>query len=305
MGYYINPGAFAAVFTVPAEVADRHLKLAKGEHIKVLLYIMRNMSSGIDAEVIAKECGVTEYDANEALLYWADAGILMPDNPQPAAGKIKPAAVKKQTKPARGDVARRGAEDEKIKYLLQETQMRFGRNLKSNEASTLVWLYDDQGMDVSLILMIVQYAAAHNKANMRFIESTAVDWLDRGIDNVSAADEELRKIAMGEEAWRIVSIVFGFERRKPSKKENELSLKWIDEWKISKEMLEAAYDACVDAKSKFSFAYVAKIIESWHEKGYKKPEDIEKRAGSAGAGEETGYAAYNLELFEEMLNKKD
>lgn len=305
MGYYINPAAFSAVFTVPAEVADRHLKLAKGEHIKVLLYIMRNMSSGIDAEVIAKECGVTEYDANEALLYWADAGILMPDNPQPAAGKIKPAAVKKQTKPARGDVARRGAEDEKIKYLLQETQMRFGRNLKSNEASTLVWLYDDQGMDVSLILMIVQYAAAHNKANMRFIESTAVDWLDRGIDNVSAADEELRKIAMGEEAWRIVSTVFGFERRKPSKKENELSLKWIDEWKISKEMLEAAYDACVDAKSKFSFAYVAKIIESWHEKGYKKPEDIEKRAGSAGAGEETDYAAYNLELFEEMLNKKD
>lgn len=305
MGYYINPAAFSAVFTVPAEVADRHLKLAKGGHIKALLCIMRNMSSGIDAAVLADKCGITEYEANEALLYWADAGILMPDNPQPAAGKIKPAAVKKQTKPARGDVARRGAEDEKIKYLLQETQMRFGRNLKSNEASTLVWLYDDQGMDVSLILMIVQYAAAHNKANMRFIESTAVDWLDRGIDNVSAADEELRKIAMGEEAWRIVSAVFGLERRKPSKKETELSLKWINEWKISKEMLEAAYDACVDAKSKFSFAYVAKIIESWHEKGYKKPEDIEKRAGSAGAGEETGYAAYDLELFEEMLNKKD
>ena len=74
---------------------------------------------------------------------------------------------------------------------------------------------------------------------------------------------------------------------------------------LSKEMLEAAYDACVDAKSKFSFAYVAKIIESWNEKGYKKPEDIEKRTGTAGAGEETGYAAYDLELFEEMLNKKD
>lgn len=305
MGYYINPAAFSAVFTVPAEVADRHLKLAKGGHIKALLYIMRNMSSGIDAAVLADKCGITEYEANEALLYWADAGILIPDNPQPAAEKIKPAAVKKQEKPARGDVARRGAEDGKIKYLLQETQMRFGRNLKSNETSTLVWLYDDQGMDVSLILMIVQYAAAHNKANMRFIESTAVDWLDRGIDTVSAADEELRKIAMGEEAWRIVSAVFGLERRKPSKKENELSLKWINEWKISKEMLETAYDACVDAKSKFSFAYVAKIIESWHEKGYKKPEDIEKRTGASGAGDEPGYAAYNLELFEEMLNTKD
>ena len=88
MGYYINPAAFSAVFTVPAEVADRHLKLAKGGHIKALLYIMRNMSSGIDAAVLADKCGITEYEANEALLYWSDAGILIPDNPQPAADTV-------------------------------------------------------------------------------------------------------------------------------------------------------------------------------------------------------------------------
>ena len=34
MNYLINPKAFSAVFTVPAAVADKHLKLARGEHIK-------------------------------------------------------------------------------------------------------------------------------------------------------------------------------------------------------------------------------------------------------------------------------
>ncbi|MGN0494225.1 MAG: DnaD domain protein [Acutalibacteraceae bacterium] len=302
MEYCINPTAFSAVFTVPAAVADNHLKLASGEHIKVLLYIMRNMTAPIEPDAIADAVGISAYDVKEALLYWADAGILNSDGVTCEKSEIKPKAASRAEKPSRNDVARRGAEDEKISYLLRETQMRLGRNLKSNETSTLVWLYDDEGLDVSLILMIVQYAAAHNKANIRFIESTAIDWINKGIDNVSAADAELNNMAVCEQAWRIVSTAFGLERRKPSKKETELSLLWINDWKISREMLNAAYEVCVNAKSKFSFAYTAKIIESWHEKGFKTPADIkeEKRADQS-----EGFAAYDIDLFEKMLNTKD
>ena len=302
MNYRINPSAFSAVFTVPAEVADRHLKLARGEHIKVLLYIMRNMTVPINTSVIAEAVGISEYDVKEALLYWADAGILICDGDLKENAEIKPKTVNRAQKPTRRDVARRGNEDEKISYLLRETQMRLGRNLKSNETGTLVWLYDDEGLDVSLILMIVQYAAAHNKANIRFIESTAVDWINKGIDTVADADAELNRMAMGDQAWKIVSSAFGLERRKPSKKETELSLLWVNDWKMSKEMLEAAYEECVNAKSKFSFPYTAKIIDSWHEKGFKTPKDIQKRKQDV---EKEGYAAYDIDLFEKMLNTKD
>lgn len=302
MNYRINPSAFSAVFTVPAEVADRHLKLARGEHIKVLLYIMRNMTVPINTSVIAEAVGISEYDVKEALLYWADAGILICDGDLKENAEIKPKTVNRAQKPTRRDVARRGNEDEKISYLLRETQMRLGRNLKSNETGTLVWLYDDEGLDVSLILMIVQYAAAHNKANIRFIESTAVDWINKGIDTVADADAELNRMAMGDQAWKIVSSAFGLERRKPSKKETQLSLLWVNDWKMSKEMLEAAYEECVNAKSKFSFPYTAKIIDSWHEKGFKTPKDIQKSKQDV---EKEGYAAYDIDLFEKMLNTKD
>ena len=302
MEYRINPTAFSAVFTLPAAVADNHLKLARGEHIKVLLYIMRNMTAPIEPDTIAEAVGISEYDVKEALLYWADAGILNSDGALEKKTEIKPKTTSRAETPSRNDVARRGAEDEKISYLLRETQLRLGRNLKSNEASTLVWLYDDEGLDVSLILMIVQYAAAHNRANIRFIESTAVDWINKGIDTVAAADAELNNMAVCEQAWRIVSAAFGLERRKPSKKETELSVMWINDWKMSREMLNAAYEECVNTKSKFSFPYTAKIIESWHEKGYKTPEDI---MGDKKAEEKEDFAAYNIDLFEKMLNAKD
>lgn len=300
MNYYINPSVFSAVFTVPTAVVDEHLKLAKGEHIKVLLYIMRNMTSEISASQISAATGISSYDVDEALIYWAEAGILASKDAEVNLKKQKTKTQNYTEKPGRTDVAKRGAEDPKIKFLLGETQQRLGRNLKTNETSTLVWLYDDQGLDVSLILMIIQYAVAHNKANIRFIETTAMDWVNKGIDNIAAADDELRRLAMGEQAWNVVQKAFGMERRKPSIKEIELSLLWVDEWKLSSKMLMAAYEACVDAKSKFSIAYIAKILENWHKKGWNSPEDIKDTPKN-----DDGYAAYDIDLFEKMLNSKD
>ena len=97
MNYLINPKAFSAVFTVPAAVADKHLKLARGEHIKVLLYIMRNMSVNPDNAEIAAAAGLSEYEVEEALLYWAGAGILLPDGRSAEKTEIKAPAVKQNT----------------------------------------------------------------------------------------------------------------------------------------------------------------------------------------------------------------
>lgn len=302
MDYYINPTSFSAVFTVPTAVTDRYLKFAKAEHIKVLLYILRNMSENFSLNDISENTDVSLFDVKEALLYWADAGILVEKDKPAVVSDVKtPKTVQQSMKPSRTDVAKRGSEDPKIRYLLNQAQLKLGRNLKSNESSTLVWLYDDEGLDVSLILLIIQYAVQHNKANIRFIESVAVDWINEGIDNISDADEWFKNIALMEQSWAVVSKAFGLERRKPSKKESELVFKWIDEWKISKEMLVAAYEACVDAKSKFSFPYVAKIIESWHKNGYTKPEDIKQDTKP----EQNDMATFDLNLYQKMLDSED
>ncbi len=304
MNYYVNPAMLSSAFTVPCVVVDSYLKLAKAEHIKVLLYIMRNMWTEISIADVSEQTALSEYDIKEALLYWADTGILLPKE-QPVTAPTKPQKAKtvgREAKPSRTDVARRGMEDSKIRYLLQETQIKLSRNLKTNETSTLVWLYDDQGLDVSLILMIVQFAVERNKANIRFIEAIAVDWINKGIDSIAAADEELRNLAISEQTWNIVSQAFGLERRKPSKKESELAFTWINDWKLSKETLISAYDECVNSKSKFSFSYTAKILENWHNSGFNTAEEAKK---NNNVKNDSGFAAYDLDLYEKMLNSKD
>lgn len=308
MDYYINPANLTSAFTVPTAVVDSHIKFAKAEHIKVLLYIFRNMSAAFSPEEISEKTGVDVYNAKEALIYWADNGILLPLRQEKPAERPKAEPQTRVTvraqKPSRTDVARRGSEDKKIEYLLREAQIKLGRILKDNEASTFVWLYDDLGLDVSVIMLIIQYAVQHGRANLRFIESTAVRFINDGIDDISAADDELRKMAVSEQAWQVVSSCFGFEKRKPGKREGELSLLWLEEWKIPKELLVAAYDECVDRNSRFSLPYVAKIIESWHEKGYKTTADIESERRERTENKES-YASYDLDLYEKLMNSKE
>ena len=136
---------------------------------------------------------------------------------------------------------------------------------------------------------------------IKFIEQIALDWVDKGIDNLTDADNEVRNMAMRDKTWSIVCAAFGLDRRKPSKKETEYSVKWIEEWGFSRDMLTAAYESCVNSTSKFTFPYVAKILEKWHEKGYTKPEDIEGKPKTP----KNNIAAYDIELFEKMINSKD
>ncbi len=302
MDYSINPAELTSTVPVPSSVVDRYLRLAKAEHIKVLLYIFRKMMVE-ENKKISEATGVNEYDVKEALLYWADTGILLPLNkPQEAKSQETKTAVVRTEKPTRTDVARRGNEEPKIAFLLQGAQMKFGRNLKTNESTTLVWIYDDLGLDVSVILYIIELAVAQNNLNIRFIESLAVDWVNRGITTIEQAEEENKRRVQISSCWNIVCTAFGIEKRKPSRKEEELAYKWLCEWNLPKELLVEAYEENVNTKSKFTFAYTAKIIENWYNKGIRSVKDL---TNSKEENKKADGAAYDLDLYEKMLNTKD
>lgn len=309
MDYTINPTAFTSAFTVPCSVVDKHIKLAGAAQLKVLLWIMRNMGDGICIEKISQAIGLPEMDVKDALQYWIEAGIIIatgekPQKPQPEEKKTAKTAVRKAAiKPSREEVARRGLECPEIAFLLQEAQLKFGRGLRQNEASTLVWLYDDEGLSAALILMIIEYAKSENKCNIGFIERTAIDWINSGIDSISAAEKKIRELNDQKIAWNIVRSAMGIEDRRPSPNELKLAYKWVVEYGFSREILAEAYNQCVDNTSKFSMPYIRKILEDWHKKNVKTIEDIKtlKKPAKTKPNKKNNYAAYDLELAEKML----
>ncbi len=305
MKYNVNPAIFGNTYAIPADVADKYLKIATHTQIKVLLYFMRNISQGIDTAVIAAALSLAENEVDDALLFWSQCGMLSCENKQEQKEKT---VIVTSTMPTRADVIKRGLEDERLMFLLREAQLKFGRNLKQNESSLLVSLYDDHGMDASVILLLLGYAAREGKCNISFVKKTATHWLESGVETVIDAERLIADAAKQNLAWQIVQNAFGIEKRNPSTKELEYSNRWINEWKISGDLLKAAYDVCIDANAKLSMAYVAKVLERWHKAGYTTPADTVAENKAQPTKKKTSakndFAGYDLDLYEKMLNDK-
>ncbi len=275
----MNPTELTAMFAVPASVADKHLKLASGESLKVLLWCLKNSDKQYDTVAAAEALRLDEFTVKDALDFWCERGVLCLTAEAPVAKE--PEKKKKFTrssivKPGRDEVARRGLEDAEIAFILRETEQQFGRILRQNESSTLVWLHDDLGLSASLIMMIVSFAVAEGRANISFIERTAVDWANEGIEDIESAEQRLVDMRRCRSAWTLVENAMGIEHRQPSPAELKMADTWITDWNFGFDIIREAYNVCVNTTSKFSIPYIKKVISEWHKAGVKTVEDIEK-----------------------------
>ncbi len=322
MEYKIHPDAFASVFAVPSVLVDRHIKLAGAAQLKVLLWLLRNNGADYTTQDIAKALGLSVGDVGDAFLYWIEAGIVirggaLPEQTTETSSPRTAAAPQPETlakppgkapvfpqKPTREEVAQRGSESPEIAFMLNEAQVKFGRLLNQNETSTLVWLHDHEGLPVPIILMVIEYALTQERRSFGYIEKTALSWAEKDINTIAKAETQIKQIMAEKKAWRLLESVFGLEHRRPSEKEKNLARRWVDEWSMSRSVLRAAYDECVNHTSKLSLPYIGKILEKWHASGVKNTRDLQNYLEKEKQPKENSSessASYNLADIESMI----
>ncbi len=310
MNYTLNSSAMAVPFFVPASVVDNHLKLASGNQLKVLLFFLKNVTVGTSEEVIADFLKLPVSEVDDALEFWAQAGVLTCIS-APAAVTVEKESPKKKAvksvtvKPTREEIASVASTDQRLAFLLQEAEMKLARTMRAAEIQTLAWLYLDHGMDVSLILMLVEYAVSEGKASISFIENTALSWIDAGVSTLAQAEEQIETRSRRKTAWGMIESAFGIERRQPSDKELSYAQSWIIDWHFSREMLKEAYNRCIDQKAKISMPYINGILEKWFKDGVTTLEAARNSSSAAKKSGKNDFGAYNKSLVDRLLNDDD
>ncbi len=305
--YVWNASLMRHVFVMPEEIADRHLRLAGSVQLKVLLWLSRN-DGAFDADACAKAIGETAPDCRDALQYWVAAGVLQATGDEeepvvitetPAPQPVKKPARPKVTKPQMTDVIRRQTKDEEFGGLLTEVGARMGRPLSNGDAETLLYLYETVGLPAAVLLMVVGYAAQAERINMRYIEKVALDWADRGILTMEAAEEHLCYMERCEEAVRRVQTVCQLSKPLTGAAACRTAEKWLCQWKITDEVLLQAYDICREKTGKFETRYMDRVLENWHSQGADTAEKVTALSGKKPAKAPT---AENSE-YEEMVGQ--
>jgi DnaD/phage-associated family protein len=306
MNSLINPAVYSDTFALPSGAVDSHIKIATAAQLKVLLFIFRNANIDLDADAIAKTLGLNTEEVKDAIGYWTGAGYLKGET---LAAKVETQTVKKARMqselPSREEIARLSHDDEDLRVLYREAQNTFCRPLKQSEASLLAWLYNDEGMPVSVILMLLRLATQQGSVTKTFIESTAIKWLNDGVSTIEDAEEKTREALLYDQSFKLVCSAFGISKRKPGKKENEYAFKWVNEYKISKELLTAAYEICVDTTGKYSIDYINTILEKWHKNGVKTLKDIENLPSKESPKKKNDFDAYDKDIINRIINSED
>ncbi len=276
MKYEYNTSEWQGVFAVPNCVADQHIKFAPHSALKVMLYLMRN-GTQIENDLVCKGTGLSLVELEEALTYWKSAGLLKDNSKETVENnesKTKRHVIAREKRASRVEVAMRAYESKEIALVLNQAEMKFGRPLKEIEKSSLVYILDNLSMNPEIVLMLLEHAVAEGRTTSSFLESTAVDWINRSIDTVALAEQEMTKAEERKQSWSIVRRAAGIDSRRPSQKEADYCYRWVNEWCFDEKMLRLAYDHCVDSIGKMTFPYMDKILNGWHSSGIKTPDAV-------------------------------
>ncbi|MDR1466875.1 MAG: DnaD domain protein [Oscillospiraceae bacterium] len=283
MEFLIDLGVLNSVFVVPTSVVDKHIKLVGSAQIKVLLWMLRHAGNNFSKEDISRDLSMSVIDVSDAMNYWLETEIIFDkaknrveldlksenntNTKQDCSSQKIRRLMSRPQKPNSESVAKRIQEDDKIAFLMEEAQIILGRTISNGDSALLLMIHDNDGLPVSVITMLLQYAVSIGKNNMKYIEKMGISWGFEEIDTIEKADKKIRTLHSIKNAWKCVQGIIGVDRRSPTPKEEEATNRWINDWKLKEELIKEAYNRCVDAKGKYILGYMDTILKRWRTQG--------------------------------------
>lgn len=331
MEFKANSGIWGTMFGVPCIVADNFLKLASGDHIKVLLYLLRYSGRNVANEEICANTGVNSHEIEEALLFWQQANVLTAESgiqpaanimtppvqihhnasapiPKPEVQEIKPTAeIAPQTpkrellKPSEISAVLKDAPD--ISELFKVAEQILG-NINNTMQNSLIWMYTYLGLKTEVIITLIAYCKEIEKANSGYIEKIAASWAEKEITTLEIAQEEVERLYSSRTFTAEIMRIFDMKRR-PTTKQQEIVDKW-DAEKYNIGLIKCAYERTIERIDKLSFEYINKILETWRENGYSTADEVKAAESeyrkNKKSGEKSSSDGFDAEKYNILIN---
>lgn len=290
MKYSIAPSAWANAFAVPSQVVDKHIKIASGQQLKVLLWLIRHSADEFDIDELANGVGMSVGEVHDNMQYWVEKSLVAKDDvvnqakekPNEEVQKIEPKVEPPKAQllslpditPTHDQVATRVLECPELKHLYIEAQARLGKTIGYDTQAKLLMIHDHYGLPVEVILTIIEYAALKGKPSMAYISKISKDWGEREIDTLEKADEQLKKLCNEEKCWKDFCDMFSVDPPRYTTKRSEYLKDWNIHLGFSLEMIYLAYEETLNNINKVNFSYTDSILQNWSTQNIKTPVDL-------------------------------
>ncbi|MCR4892563.1 MAG: DnaD domain protein [Lachnospiraceae bacterium] len=162
---------------------------------------------------------------------------------------------------------------EDVKGLVFMTEKYLGRTLTHSDVTSILFMFDSLHFKVELIEYLIEYCVNGGHRSMRYIESTAIAWKEKGISDVKEAKAETT--AFNKDYFAILR-AYGISGRNPVQTEIDYIKKWTDQYGFDLELILEAVSRTMSNTAKPSFRYTESILKSWYDRKVKHISDLGK-----------------------------
>ena len=302
----------SAWFLVPTSIVTKYMEAASVTELKVLLWLLAAGSSASE-DAACEALGLTPAAFSDCVAAWIDRGVFALADKRivvaPPSSDLRPAAGRKTEirRPSyrftEVEAALKLRPD--LRSALLTGQAMLGRVFSPTEYEVLYSLGDYYGLPPETIMLLFSLCKSEGQTSAKAIEDTAAEWMRLGVSTPAEAERYIIHRGVQKSAESMVRSAFGLGDRRLSKKERGFVSRWTADFRFGRDMIELAYEKCVNATGKMSFAYIDKILSSWNGKGIYTPEAAEseapppKRSPKKGKEDTKGAPSYDIDKFME------
>ncbi len=271
---------------------DTYMAAANGEYVKVYLYILRHQNKeDLSLEQIADALNHTEADVKRAINYWQKAGVLENAQENPSESILieqnrtncsmdievtstvdkETAAAQVQSPAYSAEQVSRLNNDEEFSQLLYIAQKFLNKAFTPRDCQVFAYLYDTLGMNIGLLEYLAEYCAQNGHTSVRYLETVALSWHEKGIRTALEAQEY--STSYTKDAFAVMK-AFGLNSRKPAVPEQKLMEKWFKDYGFDRDLVLEACSRTINAIHTPSFQYADSILTDWKKAGVKTLADV-------------------------------
>lgn len=190
----------------------------------------------------------------------------------PGPGRLPAEAAKRPVPVHSQEQVSRLADDEDFAQLLYIAQKYMNKVFTQRECQVFAYLYGELKITSELLEYLVEYCVQNGHTSIRYMETVALNWHQRGLVTV----EEAKAYCAGfsKDGFAVMK-AFGLNDRRPAEAERRFIEEWFGTYGFTREIVLEACDRTIRKTHSPSFEYADKILRGWKEAGVKSLSDVE------------------------------
>ena len=286
--FEISPKVYSSMFSLPTEIADRGLKFATGDQLKVIIAVFRNPE--ITTEEITRVTNLSLGAVKEAVEYWVDNGILKNGKDEEVVKTEKQVArvenVKKPlpeirfTNPTQEEINAVLKKNGAVKRLFGEAESILGRTLGYTTQCTIYSVVYQYGITPDVANCLLHFAKSIDNTSQQDIIKIAKYWAENGITDMISADDYINETEKALNLFRELAARTNNDTSTPTFAVLELFCEWI-RWGYTVDVVEKAFNIMKAEKQTGrlvwnNVTHMNGTIKNWRKQEMFTLEDIEK-----------------------------